>query len=223
MIKPVLPKILRMNGRRPELFPADPTNLPSTPGPSRQDLCEAYDLSYEDALLDTQISRSLHSEFGALQPPANSFHRLLAAIDGKRTARPAPPDTGLAGSIAPVWSFRRAAYGLITGPGVARLVPGGVALMLVLGVLGSDTTLLLPGNRGMHDLARPTPYTAGVSNRGASPGALQRAGAVSDFVYDAAALLRNDPPETLAPPRRNLPFAAIDQEDNSTPGEPRKE
>jgi hypothetical protein len=128
------------NGAR--LVPPDCTGL----------LTEEYDprlegdLTYEDALTDLQIRRFMQSEYGSVEPPAGVLQRLMRALRaesaGAQRAQVIMPATL---NLLLMGVYRR-----LTGPATLRLVPALVATMLVLVVLGANTTEMIGGSARQH-------------------------------------------------------------------------
>jgi hypothetical protein len=153
------------------------------------------DLTYEDALLDSEIRHSLSAQYGNLQPPARAFTNLMRAIETHERP-PAPVEVA-----APKPAF--------TLDGVIPRLFGGLLRARVLSVLGGNISFLLTGNHESSN--QPTQQAAGDAS--------DRSGAIAvppvrppyfAPTYDAEALRHNDPVETLAPPRRDALYAPPD-------------
>jgi hypothetical protein len=103
------------------------------------------DLRYEDALLDAQARHFFEIEYKHAQPSGDVFSRLLAQIESDRE---------LASDIhphRPILSHQavKALYEALSRPIIGRLVPGSIALMLVVVLLGSDISQILRGEGEM--------------------------------------------------------------------------
>src|SRR5262245_55023319 len=135
-------KILsRRPSSEPGLFPSDcPLDSLPVAGTDAADPLQLNDLSYKDALLDRQIATFLQTEYGeaSAADPRHSLSAVLHSIESREPSVVRRPSFAL-----PVANWFQAAYRLVNGPGVARLVPGGVALMLLLSVFGADVTSML--------------------------------------------------------------------------------
>jgi len=100
---------------------------------------EEYDMTYEDAFLDAQVRQYFDAEYGHVQPPANVLGRVLSQvrIDEARVADTRPP--------RPIFSpaVLGALYRAFSKPIMSRMVPGGVALMMLV-MVGTNYLLLKP-------------------------------------------------------------------------------
>ncbi|MEO8287284.1 MAG: hypothetical protein ABI670_12740 [Chloroflexota bacterium] len=99
------------------------------------DPASAYDVSYEDALLGLEIRSFLQAEYGQTEPPAGVFRRIMRAIEQQLAteSRKTQPE------------FIARFYRAMSGPFTARLVPGAVALSLMVAVLGTNFPQVLRG------------------------------------------------------------------------------
>jgi hypothetical protein len=110
------------------------------------------DLSYEDALVDTQARLFFRSELGDTDPadPSRTLKALMARIEKERNfageeikSIPAGPVSAPVPVSGVVNGFLSSARRAISGALVSRIVPGGVALVLLLSVLGADIAQVL--------------------------------------------------------------------------------
>lgn len=112
----------------------------------RERMSEEYDLSYQDALLDFEVRQYFNIEYGNTQPPSNSFETVLARLEGDvactSETRPRRPILSL--------GFVRAIYRALSQPLPSRMVPGSVALMLIVVLMGSNVSQLLRGTDDVH-------------------------------------------------------------------------
>jgi hypothetical protein len=99
--------------------------------------------SSEDLLLDLQLRRFFKREYGHAQPPESAFVRLMRANTQYASRLP---------------SLTEAAYRSLTGQISARLLSSGVALAVLLAVLGANTSQLLRG--GQDEVFRDAPARA---------------------------------------------------------------
>lgn len=106
--------------------------------PAATQLAAEHDLSYEDALLDLQISNYLKAEYGFEQPPSGVFPRLLAAIRAHERREPV-----IEGSRR-VAAFM-AVYRVLHSPATSKLVSGGIAAAVMIAVLSSNSVTFLRG------------------------------------------------------------------------------
>lgn len=210
----------------PRLYPAS-GELPGEAAGS--EFLEECDRSYDDALSDMQFSRFLHSEYDA-QAPAGSFERLMLSIEEHEKQKAAAPRTVLTrGHVRPTlaWaSSLRAALRPLTGPLAGRLVSGVVAVMLVAVALGPNLQAIV---RDASLASLPASSSVRTEHPAADqlgPRQLQYLQSAQIQVYDRAALLQRDPPDTLMPPHRDLeyvPSAGISDQPVLTELIPRKE
>lgn len=89
---------------------------------------EINDPTYEEALLDAELRLLLGAEFRSVEPPEGAFGKVLLAINSHSSH-----STPIKHSS--VQTFTGYVHRLIMGPTAARLVPGGVALVLMLALL----------------------------------------------------------------------------------------
>jgi hypothetical protein len=127
----------------------DASLYPERIAPGLSEMCQTSDndLSYEDALIDTQARLFYHRELGQAGAPEPTvtlsalFSRIEKAqqqTDSIETiADPAPRVTSERPSILPVLRQK------LAGTFVTRFAPGGVALLLLLSMLGTDIAMLL--------------------------------------------------------------------------------
>jgi hypothetical protein len=113
------------------------------------------DISYEDALLDSQLRAYFRTEYEAAQPPSGVLPRLLAAIRAhERGENPAS-------ATRPVAAFLSLYQALHTGA-AHRIVSGAIAAVLLIAVLSSNSTQLLRGTAvsSVDEVISPTPSAA---------------------------------------------------------------
>ena len=112
-----------------------------------------HDLSYDEALFDAELRHFFKAEYRDAEPPPGVFSKVTRAIntdlngESKAAARPA-------NSIGTVLKE------LLAGPTFGRLVPGALALLVVVAVLGPDSARLLQGQTDLPhagSFAEPTP------------------------------------------------------------------
>ncbi len=89
---------------------------------------EINDPTYEEASLDAELRLLLRTEFRSVEPPEGAFGKVLLAINSHSSH-----STPIKHSS--VQTFTGYVHRLIMGPTAARLVPGGVALVLMLALL----------------------------------------------------------------------------------------
>ena len=99
------------------------------------------DLSYKDALLDAQARYFFSVEYKHAEPSPDVLNRLFAQID---TARPA------ANNMRPIRSgfttpTATSIYRAFSQPLLGRLLPGSVAVMLLVMILGPNVSQMLRG------------------------------------------------------------------------------
>jgi hypothetical protein len=119
---------------------------------------EVNDLSYEDALLDTQARLFFRSEPGSSSEsvdPSESFAKVMARIEShsRPNTKQVVPELPrlpaenesvqlpLSGRSTP--AFAQRLRRVVSGGTASRLVPNGVALLLLIMILGSDAAHLL--------------------------------------------------------------------------------
>ena len=113
------------------------------------------DLTYEDALIEARLRRFFHSELDGMEAPEGVLDRVLLAIDKQQEQQKAPPHAPYA--LPGLLSVARRAF---TGVAMARILPAGVAVMLVLAFLGPSVRQVLGGggvDRGREAPAGTTP------------------------------------------------------------------
>jgi hypothetical protein len=103
------------------------------------DTAADHDLSYEDALLDRQLRIFLKSEYGSAQPPSGIFLRVLRALDENFRAATRPRLTAREAFNMMLSRL----YQRLLGPTMGRLVPGAVALALVIVMINANTNQFL--------------------------------------------------------------------------------
>lgn len=133
------------------------------------DSAQSNDLTYKDALLDTQARLFFRSELGHAEPsdPQGAFGELLSKIEAtlpatsgcaevekaqpqrRTTPRHSPH---LANPLRPRPAFAQSLRAALSNSFAARVVPGGVALALILFVLGSNAAQLRGGLVGQDGL-----------------------------------------------------------------------
>jgi hypothetical protein len=109
----------------------------AAPGATSEGTADS-DLSYEDALLDLQIGNYLKAEYGHAQPQSAVFPRLLAAIrahEQKQTTTRGP---------LPVTAFM-ALYRALHSPAAGKLVSSGIAAVVMIAVLSSNSAQFTRG------------------------------------------------------------------------------
>jgi hypothetical protein len=185
------------------------------------------DISYEDALLDSQIRQCMAAEYSNVEPPPGVFARVVQAIheDVEPNAkwrmraaefiRYASPATWVPAIPQSFGALVSALYRPLTGPAMARLVPGVVALTLVMAVMGAGTSHLVrgvaPEAQLYSDLAEPptavevpvglSPLNLAIAN-GEDPYAARLTSSQDAEPYDLAELhipakVRNSQPATV--------------------------
>src|SRR4051794_496033 len=99
------------------------------------DVAADNDLSYDDALLDLEMRAFFRHEYSLAEPQANVYGRVLHSINAGQISPQAAVPVPVA---VPGWLTRvsRSFSRIMTTSASARLVPGAVALLLVIGVLG---------------------------------------------------------------------------------------
>ncbi len=110
------------------------------------------DMSYEDALLDSQLRAYFRTEYGTAQPPSGVLPRLLAAIRAhERGENPAS-------ATRPVAAFLSLYQALHTSA-AHRMVSGAVAAVLLIAILSSNSVQLLRGTAvsSVDEFISPTP------------------------------------------------------------------
>lgn len=101
---------------------------------SKYDPTADSDLSYQDALLDLSVRLYMQEEYGSVKPPTGAFRKLMRAIEGRLNMG---ADHGGQSSRKPAQaatSFLSAFRNALSGQIAARLLPGGVAMALTLGI-----------------------------------------------------------------------------------------
>lgn len=149
----------------PTTRPGQPLNLdPARLSPEeRAEAPGACDFSYEDALFDSQLRFYMHAEYGRIAPPPGALRKVLTRIETRRAAESRPAfslSSGFAGL-----------YRAVSSPALSRMAPGAVALMIVLGVLGTRATGLLnaPGVEVQRTSPATTHYSGAPAYRTAIP------------------------------------------------------
>jgi hypothetical protein len=128
------------------------TLYPSNQNGSLADMCSdgEHDLSYEDALVDTQARLFFRSELGREEPalPNLAFASLLERIEERAPVKSAAAALPLEGKAEKVsrteGGFRRG----LSGSFVSRLIPSTVALLLLIMALGTDLASYLRTENG---------------------------------------------------------------------------
>ncbi len=198
--------------RKPGLFPRERTEGVLDTSRGSQDDLSYSDLTYDDALLDTQLRLFFYSEFRNADAPEGTLDRVLQTIEQHhaKEARakatfPSLPSSSLSGATHALQALR----GVLTGPTVARIVPGGVALMLVLASLGPNLSQILNGDTGSRYFNSPSSVVSEIETEYDAYSAVSRMAEKklserlgerkqpsSPALYDPG----YDPPETWAPP-----------------------
>lgn len=152
------------------------------------------DLSYEDALLDAQLRLFLRAEYEDVQPPEGQYNQVTHIIAQRSHVEPRPR------LLTPLLRGRIYVYRKLTGPVLARLAPGGVALALLLMVLGTNASVMLRGDRGVlygsYDSSAPTPVAEELRqplfNKAGNPEVMQpfvpQRSAEEVYIYDPVEL-----------------------------------
>ena len=152
-------------------------------GDAHDDPATEHDLSYDDALLDSQLRRFYRIEFGQIEPPKGAFLKVLDAIElclgasGKLRSR----------CEQDVSHAFKSAYSAFMEPYLARLASGGVAVVL-LSIVASAGGVPLLDTR--HDASLSAAHTqarqlrTNVSERFADQAYVAQAYDV--YVYDPA-------------------------------------
>lgn len=105
------------------------------------DPATANDLSYEEALLDSRVRRFMREEYERVEPPQGAFQRLMTLIKAERAR-------GRERSATLFTRLFSSAYRALSGQTLSRLVPGGIAVaVLVVVSMGSSTSSLLRGGQ----------------------------------------------------------------------------
>lgn len=115
------------------------------------------DLSYGDALLDSYVRLYMKEEYGDVEPPAGVFLRVRRSIEQKLDARVTfRSRQSLQMLTGTLHSLRHALSGQIA----TRLLPGGMALLLILGIsLSASTSHLLNGDLALTHTSNTTPLS----------------------------------------------------------------
>jgi hypothetical protein len=135
---------------------------PETAGADCAASPELDDLSYEDAVLDTQARLIFRAELGQAEAPNPelAFSKLMARVQAANDSAPEPVSGNPAPALTPVPAKTAAprtpflpqlasAIRLrISGVATSRLTPSMMALILVLMVLGSDAVRILQSDPG---------------------------------------------------------------------------
>ncbi|MDQ3929830.1 MAG: hypothetical protein M3328_11895 [Chloroflexota bacterium] len=134
------------------------------------------ELSYEDALLDAQLRLFMRAEFDGVEPPAWQYAQVERLIsqdketDGSLILPSLPSSTPFLPALTsdlPASPFRVSRpsgrfYRLLMGTASSRLLPGGIALALMMMVLGANVSQLLRGEFSvLYGGANPTPVADG--------------------------------------------------------------
>jgi hypothetical protein len=119
--------------------------------PAVQDNTES-DISYEDALLDSQLRAYFRSEYGTAHPPSRVLPRLLAAIRAHERGETT------ASATRPVAAFLSLYQALHTSA-AHRMVSGAIAAVLLIAILSSNSVQLLRGTAvsSVDEVVGPTP------------------------------------------------------------------
>ena len=183
------------------------------------------ELSYEDALLDAQLRLFMRADFEGVEPPAGQYAQVERLISQDKEADgslllPSLPFSSpfLPPSDLPTSPFRGSRpsgrfYRLLTGTASSRLLPGGIALALMMMVLGANASQLLRG-------APPTPVVDVVDIGDASPillnptwgnhVAAQPASMTDIVIPDPREILPKRPPASApAPYRETVPMPGL--------------
>lgn len=150
-------KFLKRNTRHAAPTAVEEVTLfPSHVSDRFADMCQPSenDLSYEDALVDTQARLFFRADLdqAGLRDPSVTFGSVLSRIErhqraalqahsGAQRARVSGPALVTSAGSGFLSSLKRALAGAL----VTRIVPGGVALLFAVTVLGSDVAQWLHG------------------------------------------------------------------------------
>jgi hypothetical protein len=192
MIRHLLPIILRSSKLGPKMITHEQLWLED----GKTGFDPEIDLSYEDALLDSEIRHSLRAQYGNQEPPGRAFHNLMRAIEEgenqKSEVRNQKSAIPTGGTLS----------GLFAGFSRARVLSGGVAMLLILSVLGGNLSFLITGDHEQ-PIQKSQQVVGDVSDRSGAIAVPPVHAPYFAPVYDAEALRHDDPVETLAPPRRD--------------------
>ena len=191
-----LQRMWRKRDGEPSLLSVDrPDHRSSASRLDRADPSDS-DLSYEDALFDSQMRHFFRSEFGDAEPPSEIFSKVMLAIRHSQEA-------DRAFSTRPLDTWRAligTACRALAGPAVARIVPSGVALTMMVTLLGSHLPQMLGGEFDgvVRTSSSPTPsYMTASRNEAGMKDQRQPV-----ILYNS----NYDPPETWAPPGAYEPY-----------------
>src|SRR5262249_12702457 len=125
---------------------------------------EVHDTSYADALFDAHARNVLRSDFAGVEPPPGVYSHVLASIRAAEANKTQSPAVTPAPKSAALSCIFAALHRAITGPALARVVPGGVAVLLALAALGPNAQHLLQGDYHLRQSADvsvivPPPWT----------------------------------------------------------------
>src|SRR5688572_22894055 len=135
MIRHLLPIIRRSSKLEPKMVTHEQLWLED--GKTRSGFDPEIDLSYEDALLDSEIRHSLRAQYGDQEPPGRAFHNLMRVIeDGESQKSEAGYQKPDIRSQKSALLIGRITSGLFGGFSRARVLSGGVAMLVILSVLG---------------------------------------------------------------------------------------
>lgn len=137
---------------------------------SKEGAAPPEELSYEDALLDAQLRLFMRADFKGVEPPSGQYAQVERLISQDKEADnslilPSLPSSSpfLPPSDLPASPFRASRpsgrfYRLLTAPASVRLLPGGIALALMIMVLGANVSPMLKGEVGpLYVGVNPTP------------------------------------------------------------------
>ena len=111
--------------------------------PEDYDPATANDFSYEDALLDSQIRAFMQDEYRQVAPPEGIFQRLTRVLRNETVTQ----------QVTAISRRERIFVGLyraFSGQTLSRMVPGGiaVAVLIVVGIGSSTSSLVRSGQLG---------------------------------------------------------------------------
>lgn len=152
------------------------TNQPVVPGESPSecdynlDDNDDNDLSYEDALLDSQLRLFLKVEYSHVEPRTGVFRKVLRAIED--ASRPRAGKAAWANTLPlntlPLKNFTAAFRRVLTGQTTMRVLPSGFALVLALSIgLVTNTNRILSTNPSSPQQANFTAPMAQAGQTGA--------------------------------------------------------
>jgi hypothetical protein len=199
------PKSRNKDSAVPRLIPFDHYPVDPIPGLPHPDPADS-DLTFEDALADIQFSRFLHSEYD-VQAPAESFTRVMSAIQAGEQSKPASKPARLS-PLRGLAFLGTALASTLSRPVAARVASGVIAVALMAAALVPNVSMILKDSTASN-LTSPSAASSQVNGRNMDDVVPHQKSVLSHTqpqVYDRAALLSNDPPDTLAPPIRDVGY-----------------